>query len=66
MQDVLKTHLNTNTMNLRQITRGYYWSENMDFETFCDRNRFPTYSQDAEQLFDEIVIDFYFEKYENE
>lgn len=53
-------------MDLKKITRGNIWNEDMDFETFCDCNNFPTYSQDVQELYNEISMDYYFEKYEND
>lgn len=39
---------------IEKLSRGYEWHPEMEFTTFCDLNMFPTYSNDAEQLFNDI------------
>lgn len=51
---------------IEKISRGYEWHPEMTFETFCDLNMFPTYSDDAEQLFNEIDIEYCKEVYDAE
>lgn len=49
-----------------KLSRGYSWNPDMSFETFCDVNNFPTYSDDARQLFNEIDRDYCVFIYEKE
>lgn len=36
------------------ITNGYVWNPDMDFNSFCDHNNFPTYSDDVFLAFEDI------------
>lgn len=43
---------------IEKISRGYEWYPDITFETFCDMNMFPTYSDDALQLYNDIDKDY--------
>ena len=41
--------------DVQYITKGNVWNPDMTMEDFCDHNRFPTYSMDAQNAFYETV-----------